>query len=133
DKPLPTAESEGLFELNFTYDAPEYGIPTTTGDIVGTTLKEELLATVIQTTSPNGFLLAGTSRTPGNASGDIYLVEYNSSFEVKNLDLKIDLGRSLECVAADNTPSSGYYIVANETTLNGLKDLALIKVSYDGR
>ncbi|HYF70002.1 MAG TPA: hypothetical protein VD884_17795 [Ohtaekwangia sp.] len=133
DKPLPTEASDGLFELNYTYDAPEYGIPTATGDIVGTPSEEELLATVIQTTSPNGFLLAGTSRTPGNSSGDIYLVEYNSSFEVKNLDVKIDLGRSLECVAADNTPSSGYYILGNETTLSGLKDLALIKVSYDGQ
>lgn len=129
DKPY-----EKNYIFNFTYEVTESGISSGIVGVAGTETEEQVLAMVIRTPPSvgEGFLLAGTSRSPGSPSGDIYLVKYNTSFDVKSLDQVLPLNRSLDCVAADNGPSASFYILANEMSQGELKDITLVKVGYDG-
>jgi len=119
------------FGFNFSYDIIFSGVPV--GNLVGTEEDREVLASVVKTPLHlgEGFLMAGTSIGNGGNQGRIYLVKFNSTFEYKGLDKKLDIGLNLECVDVD-TGVDGYYILANELNDTGLKNLVFIRTRPDG-
>jgi hypothetical protein len=122
---------EDTFGYNFSFDIVSAGVPV--GELIGTEQDQEILSSVVKIplSMGAGFLMAGTSRPSRKGNGDLYLVKFNDELQYKALDIKLSLGRNLECVAADNAPS-GYFILSNEMSVGGLKDIALFKVLSDG-
>ena len=126
DKPV-----DGGFDVNYTYYLPESAIVGGSG-YAGTSERSEELAHVCQSSDGNFFLMSGTSKVPGAAMGEIYLVKYGSSFEVRSLNRLLDLGNNLVCVGADYTKSTDYLVLANEVQSNDVRDILLAKVNYRG-
>lgn len=122
---------ENAFGYNFSFDILNSGVPV--GNLIGSETDQEVLATAIRTANLNGagFLMAGTSRSALGGAGDIYLVKYDAAFQRKALDVRLALGRNLECVAADNA-SLGYYVLANEQPEGSQRNITLLKVSREG-
>lgn len=122
---------ENTFGYNFSYDILNSGVPV--GKLIGSEADQEFLATAIRTDFLNGsgYLMAGTSRPSIGASGDVYLVKYDEDFQQKALEVRLSLGRNLECVAADNA-TSGFYVLTNEQPEGSQRDITLLKVSRAG-
>lgn len=127
DRPFRT----DVFGFNFSYDIISSGVPI--GNLIGSEEDREVLSSVIRTPLilGEGFLMAGTSMSGSSAYGNIYLVKFNSSFEYKSLDKKIDLGRSVECIYAAVAPA-GYYLLSNEVVDASVKNILLTKVTANG-
>jgi hypothetical protein len=127
DRPF-TADA---FGFNFSFDIISAATPV--GKLVGTEADQEFLAAALKVPFLNGggFLMAGTARSTLSGPGDLYLVKYDDEFQQKALDVRLALQRNLECVSAENA-SSGYYILANEQSEGGLRDIALLKVAGTG-
>lgn len=127
DRPFRT----NAFGYNFSYDIISSGVPI--GQLIGSEEDREVLATVIKTPLilGEGFLMVGTSLSGSSSQGDIYLVKFNSSFEYKSFDKKVELGINIECVSAAVAPS-GYYVLSNEIVDASVKNILLTKMTSDG-
>lgn len=127
DRPFRT----NTFGYNFSYDIISSGVPI--GELIGSEEDREVLATVIETPLilGEGFLMVGTSLSGSSSQGDIFLVKFNSSFEYKAIEKKVELGRNVECVSATVAPS-GYYLLSNEIVDASVKNILLTKVTLDG-
>ncbi len=127
DRPFRTSS----FGYNFSYDIISSGVPI--GNLIGSEEEREILSDVIRTplTLGEGYLMVGTSVSGASAYGDIYLVKFNSSFEYKSLDKKVELGRNVECISAAVAPN-GYYVLANDVVDASVKNILLTSISRDG-
>jgi hypothetical protein len=102
--------------------------------VAGFANQTEICNAALRTTGglQEGYLMVGTTSPANNSTSDIFLVQFDRTLSIKRLALRLDLGLRLEGISAAVGNADDFYVLANQTTANNMRDIVLLKLASDG-
>ena len=137
DSDRPASQSSTYKRAFEVLGIDEFGSPNGIRKVSGNDIAQETqvasTAIAVESGLLEGYLMVGTTYASNGVGSRVYITQYDKTLNNKRLDFPLsNNGVPMEGISAAVGGADDFYILANETQQNNMRDVVLLKLATDG-